>query len=72
MPKTIDKKEILKRNPHIKKSELDASIALTQQLVKSGIQMSGYNLAPPFSNSRIKKLKGTYAQSKHTRSSRNT
>ena len=72
MPKTIDEKEILKRNPHIKKSQLDDSVALTQQLIENGIQVSRYNLASPFSKTRIKKLKGAYAHSKYTGSFRRT
>lgn len=60
MPKTIDKQEILKRNPHIKEAQLDDSVALAQQLKSSGIQASGYNLASPFSRRRINKLKGEF------------
>jgi len=70
MPKTIDEQEILKCNPHIKKSQLDASIILAQQLMASGMQVSGYNLASPFSRHRIKKLKGEFAYTKHTRNYR--
>jgi hypothetical protein len=67
MPKTIDKHEILKRNPHINKSKLDASIALTQQLITSGIQVSAYNLASPFSRRRINELKADFTCTRHTR-----
>ncbi len=70
MPKTIDKQEILKRNPHIKKEELAASITLAQQLMESGIQASGYNLASPFSPSRIRKFKGEFSRTKPTGSYR--
>lgn len=66
MPKTIDKKEILKRNPYIKKAQLDASIALAQQLMESGIRAPGYNLASPFSPRRIRKAKGEFSCTKPT------
>ena len=67
MPKSINKQEILKRNPHIKQSQLDNSIALSQQLMESGIQVAGYNLASPFSRRRIRKLRGEFDCTKHTR-----
>lgn len=66
MPKTISKQEILKHNPHIKKKQLDASIALAQQLMASGMRASGYNLASPFSPRRIRKLRGEFSSTKHT------
>ena len=70
MPKTINKKEILKHNPHIKQSQIDASIELADQLMTSGIKASHYNLASPFSHRRIKELKGAFDCTKHTRSYR--
>ena len=72
MPKIIDKKEILKRNPHIKETQLDDSIALTQQLKSSGIQASGYNLASPFSRRRIKKANGEFDCTAHSGTYRRT
>ena len=55
MVKKISKRNILKRNPHISGAQLDASIILTQQLIASGMQLSGYNLASPFTHRRLKK-----------------
>lgn len=66
MPKPIDRKEILKRNPNIKEVQLDTSIALAQQLKVSGIQVHGYNLASPFSPRRIRQSKGGFDCSRHT------
>lgn len=70
MPEVIDKQEILKRNPHIDKTKLDESIVLAQQLMASGLQISRYNLASPFSRRRIKGHKGEFACTKRTGSYR--
>ena len=64
MPDVI--KEILRLNPHIKKAKLKESILMAQQLAESGVKMSEYNLASPFSRRRTKGEKNvTYG--KHIR-----
>jgi hypothetical protein len=57
MPKIIDKNELLKLNPHVNRDLLKESMLITQLLEESGVKMSDYNLASPFSRRRAKKDK---------------
>jgi hypothetical protein len=67
MPKVIDKKELLRLNPHIDRKKLQESLLITEQLADSGVKMSEYHLASPFSRRRIKKQKDILTNTKQTR-----
>jgi D-mannonate dehydratase len=49
MPKSLDIKELIKRNPKVSAKQLRAVIMVLRELKKSGIQGAQYNLAVPFS-----------------------
>ena len=67
MPDVI--KEVLRLNPHISKVKLKESILMTKQLAESGVKMSEYNLASPFSRHRFKVQKNI-PHGKHMRNHR--
>jgi len=48
MPKKLALKDILKKNPHIKKTELRKYSRLRKELLKQGFRPRGYQLLPPF------------------------
>lgn len=48
MPKKLIIKEILIKNPHIKKSELRKFSQLGKELQKQGFRPKGYQLLPPY------------------------
>ena len=54
MPKKTDLKEILKKNHHINKKDLEEYQVLSEELHKLGIQPRGYQLATPFLRKDIK------------------
>ncbi len=67
MSEVIDEKELLRLNPHIDRKKLKESILISQQLANSGVKMSEYRLASPFSRRRIRKQADSYANTKRTR-----
>lgn len=60
MSKVIDKKEILRLNPHIDRDKLEQSILLGQKLSDIGVKTTDYKLASPFSRRRINKQRGKF------------
>jgi hypothetical protein len=67
MPKVISKKELLRLNPRIDRNKLEESISITKQLADSGVKMSDYQLASPFSRRRNIKQKDILTNNKHTK-----
>ena len=49
MPRVIDREKILKKNRNVNKTQLVEVSKILDQLKKSGIKVSEYNIAAPFS-----------------------
>ncbi len=60
MSKVIDKKELLRLNPHIDRRKLEESILLAQKLSDIGVKTTDYKLASPFSRRRINRQRGKF------------
>jgi hypothetical protein len=53
MPKVIDLKELMRKNPHIDAEKLQASMELQERLRAGGVSRRDYELVPPFSGRQV-------------------
>jgi hypothetical protein len=50
---TINKQEILKKNPHVDASDLDKSLKLGKKLRAAGLRRTEYRLASPLDRRKV-------------------